>query len=39
MGTTYSTHGKVINVDNILVGEYEESNGNPQLEELFEAEA
>jgi hypothetical protein len=38
MGTTYSTHGKVNNVYNILVGEYEESNGNPQLEEPFEAE-
>lgn len=31
MGTTYSTHEKVNNVDNILLGVYEESNGNPQL--------
>jgi hypothetical protein len=38
MGVTHSTHGKVHIVYNILVVEYEESNGNPQLEKSFEAE-
>jgi hypothetical protein len=38
MVSTYNTHGKVNNVYNILVGEYEEGNGNHQFVEPFEAE-